>query len=405
MRRGAGLIAAAGLAGLALAESPGADPVAPLDAASLLFDWSAERCGRWDIPDAPARFWRDAEDRIHMIAGSDQSRQSLGPAADRLARVCGVVHRGGEDADPAVRNDRTWVSSIFTRDGARIEALGHMEYQGDRHPGACAAGRYMACWRNAVVALESRDGGESFARLPGPPVAALPYPYDPGQTRRSGYFTPSNIFEADGFLNVFVFAEAYGAQRRGACLLRRRVDGGPGDWRAWDGQGFSARFADPYRGAVADPDVHVCAPLPGLDATLSSVVFQPATGRFLAVSPRVGRDADGRRQAGIWGYVSRDLIHWDDPVLLVEAPLLWARDCGQGAAYAYPSLVDPDSPSPMLDRVGDHLWLTLTRMRLDADCRVGPERDLIRVHVNWPAQAGSRPELAASGPDRPDPRR
>lgn len=364
----------------------------------LLFDWERERCALWDIPDAPARFWRDAFGNVHMLAGNAANRESIGPDLRHLARVCTLVHAGGENPDPAARDDRVWIASVFTRDGVHVEALGHAEYHGHRHGDACAAGDYMSCWRNAIVALESDDGGQSFARVPGPPVAALPYRYDRDQTRRSGYFNPSNMIEAGGYLHVFFFTEAYGAQKRGTCLARRPLDGGPDDWRAWDGEGFSVRFADPYAAPVTAPERHVCEPLPGLTATLSSVVRQPATGRYLAVSPMVG-EAGGVRRPGIWAFTSTDLVHWESRGLLAEMPLLWARDCDGRFVHAYPSLVDPNSTSRSFETVGERFWLTVVRMALDDACQVGPDRDLVRFDVRWPAQAGAPPSVEAPRSD------
>lgn len=379
--------------GLAVAGAAMADPVP-------LFDWSEDRCARWDVPDAPARFWRDPGGLVHMLAGNDANRLSIGPDLLTLERRCDVVHSGREDPAPGARDDRVWIAAVHTRDGKHIEALGHAEYHGHAHPGACGAGSYMACWRNAIVALESDDGGRGFHRIPGPPVAALPYRYDPGQTRRSGYFNPSNMIEAGGYLHVFFFAEAYSAQKRGVCLARRPLDGGPGDWRGWDGAGFSIRFADPYARAVEHPERHVCEPLPGLTATLSTVVRQPATGRYLAVSP-MAAETGGTRTAGIWALTSTDLVHWQNRGLLVAVPLLWARDCAAGFAHAYPALVDPDSRARNFDTVGETFWLTVTRMALDGDCAVGPDRDLVRYDVSWPAQAHAPSAVAAPPTGRP----
>ena len=393
-RQGKPIVVARLCAALALVTAGGAaaDP-------ALLFDWQAERCARWDIPDAPARFWRDAAGQVHMLAGNEANRESVGPDLDHLQRVCRLVHEGAQNPDPAARNDRVWIASVHTRDGVHVEALGHAEYHGHRYGDVCAADDYMSCWRNAIVALESDDGGRSFARLPGAPVAALPYRYDRTQARRSGYFNPSNMIEAGGYLYVYFFAEAYGAQRRGVCLARRPRDGDPGDWRAWDGEGFTTRFADPYAPPVTEPGRHVCTPLPGLTATLSSVVRQPATGRYLAVSPMVG-ESDGRRTAGIWAFTSTDLIHWHDRVLLAPLPLLWARDCTGSFVHAYPSLVDPDSGSRTFETVGESFWLTVVRMALDAACNVGPDRDLVRYDVSWPAQANAPPAVQAPPSDR-----
>ncbi|HCQ63921.1 MAG TPA: hypothetical protein DIU07_01520 [Rhodobacteraceae bacterium] len=377
---------------LAAAGAAAADP-------ALLFDWQTERCDRWDIPDAPARFWRDASGQVHMLAGNEANRESVGPDLRHLEHVCRLVHAGAEDPDPAARNDRVWIVSVFTRDGVRIEALGHAEYHGHRHGRACAADDYMSCWRNAIVALESDDGGRSFTRVPGPPVAALPYRYDRDQSRRSGYFNPSNMIVAGDHLYFYFFAEAYGVQRRGVCLARRKLDGGPADWRGWDGQDFSIRFADPYAPGLTEPERHVCTPLPGLTAPLNSIVRQPATGRYLAVSPMVA-EIDGTRTVGFWAFTSTDLIHWRDRVLLAPMPLLWARDCADSYAHAYASLVDPDSGSRTFETVGTRFWLTLVRMSLDAKCRVGPERDLIRFDVSWPAQADAPPTVRAPRADR-----
>ena len=81
---------------------------------------------------------------------------------------------------------------------------------------------------------------------------------------------------------------------------------------------------------------------------------------------------------------SDDLLHWSEPALLWQAPLLWRRDCGAPAAYAYPSLLDAASPSRNFETVGASFWLYLIEMPLDAGCKVGPERDLMRMPVSWP---------------------
>lgn len=370
---------------------------------TLLFDWSAERCGTWDIPDTPARFWRDPAGNVHMISGSEENRSSTGPSLVQLTRKCEIIYSGSRKADPSLRDDRVWIASIFTKDGLHIEALGHAEFHGHSHPGTCFAKSYMSCWRNAIIALESNDGGKSFNRVQGPPVAALPYPYSATQTRRSGYFNPSNMIEKDGFVYVYVFAEAYGAQKRGVCLLRRPLGSASQEWRAWDGEGFERRLADPYHQNIADPEHHVCTPLPGLTATLSSVVRQPATGRYLAVSPQTKILSNGIKRSGIWAYTSLDLIKWEDPVLLAQMPLLWARDCSADAAYAYPALVDPESPARMLDTVHQDFWLTVVRMPLDKNCRVGPQRDLERFHVSWPERGAAQPGLKAPETARSNP--
>ncbi len=349
----------------------------------VVFDWAEDRCEKWDIPDAPARAWRDAGGGLRLVAGSDQSRASAGPDLESLVRDCAVLHRGAKSDDPAAFDDRAWIAAVFPRADGRIEALAHVEYHGHLRTDRCAAADYARCWGNTITALVSTDGGASFARPPdGGLVAALPYPYDGTHGRRAGYFNPSNILRDGDHLYVFVFAEAYRAQRRGACLLRRPIDGTAADWRAWDGAGFTVRFADPYRTAIADPAAHVCTPLPGLRSTVASVVRHGPSGTYFAVTPTTRPGPDGVKQSGIYWTSSPDLIRWSEPVLLAEMPLLWRRDCAAPAAFAYPSLIDPDSGTPALDTVDDDFWLYFTKMPLTAGCRIGPRRNLLRQRVS-----------------------
>lgn len=354
--------------------------------AETVFDWRTDRCAEWDIPDTPARAWRDAAGRARLIAGAEASRASLGRSLDRLARDCAVVFRGAHADDPAAYDDRAWIHAVFTADGLRVEALAHVEYHGQLRPERCAAAEYAACWRNAIVQVVSDDGGGGFRRDGDGAglVAALPYRYAAGQRRRSGYFNPSNILRRGAHLYVFIFAEATGAQRRGACLLRRPLAGAAADWRAWDGADFTVRFADPYREDIADPAAHVCAPLRGVASTISGVVRHAPSGAYLALTAAARRGPDGKWRSGVWWMTSRDLIAWSAPRLLYAVPLLWRRDCARPAAYAYPAMLDDDSASRVFDTVDDDFWMYLVEMRVDGNCRIGPRRDLLRLPLSWP---------------------
>jgi hypothetical protein len=347
-----------------------------------IFDWNRDRCEKWDIPDAPVRGWRDEDGALNLMAGAERTRLSRGGALHALARTCRPVHEGGHAADPGAYDDRTWIASPRA-DGPEVMALAHVEYHGHLRPAACPAARYIPCWRNAIVELRSPDGGRSFQPPPGarPLVAALPYRYAPDTGRRSGYFSPSNVLRRGDFLYAFLFAERYGAQARGACLIRRPVAGSPADWRAWGGAGFDRRFVDPYREAVVRPGAHVCAPLGGLRSTLSSVIWHPGSGLYVGVTSW-SRGGGGRDASGIYWTTSPDLVHWQEPRLLIALPLLWRRDCEAPAAFAYPSLLDLDSPAQNLDETDGDLSLFLVRMPLGADCGVGPRRDLVRYRVS-----------------------
>ena len=375
------------------ASAPQIDPAAGPE---VVFEWAVQRCDDWDIPDAPARAWRDATGRVHLVAGSENSRAANGPDLDTVSHRCAVLHRGAEDDDPATWNDRSWIAAVTTQDGQNLTALAHVEYHGNLRPEGCPSGRYDRCWFNAIVELQSTDGGNSFNRRGGATdlVAALPWPY-PGETaHRTGYFNPSNILRQGDWLFAFVFAEAAGVQSRGPCLLRRPLVGTARDWRGWDGKGFGVRFLDPYRDTIDDPFRHVCQPVRGIVSTISSVVRHNGSGHFVAVTPMVGPDATGNQTSGIFWSTSPDLLNWSTPQLLYAVPLMWRRDCSQPVAYAYPSLIDPDSAGRDFATADDGFWLYLTRMELDRQCRITQHRDLVRLPVIWlaePRPAGVQP--------------
>lgn len=349
-----------------------------------MFDWQDARCARWDIPDTPARAWRGPDGEIHLVTGSEHSRAAVGPELGQLTRDCTILHQGAGLDDPGAYDDRLWIASVFSTGGLRVEALAHVEYHGHLRPEICATARYAPCWRNSIVQLVSYDGGRSFARAGS--VATLPYRYDSDASMRQGYFNPSNILHEGDHLFTFIFSEATRAQKRGACLLRRPVDGNADDWRAWDGTGFRTAFVDPYRTDVTDPGAHVCTPLKGISSTISGVVRHVPSGLYLAVTPATRTGQNGVAQSGIFWMKSPDLINWSTPELLLEVPLLWRRDCAESHAFAYPSILDNDSPSPNFDTVDDRFWLYLVEMSLMPGCKIGPDRDLIRFEVNWPVQ-------------------
>ena len=349
--------------------------------AETVFAWESQRCDAQDIPDAPARAFRDAGGTVRLFAPHFVNRAMTGRSLDGVTPDCRIIFEGGRNDDPAAFDDRIWLTSFHTSDGITIHALGHAEYHGHKRPG-CAGGRYMDCWWNAVVQLVSTDGGASFRRVgPGNAVvAAWPYPYDGRQGHPTGYFSPSNIVERDGFHYVFIFAAAQGLQRRGACLLRTDQIADPQRWRAWDGKDFTVRLIGAYAGADQPPQDRVCAPLAGIPSTLTSVTQQADgsfTGLFAASRPLV---PGGSPVTGIYAVRSRDLLHWSEPSLLLAVPMMFDFPCDAPSVYAYPSLLDPDSPSPTFTTTGAHPYLYLTRFNV-RDCKLGMNRDLVRFPV------------------------
>jgi hypothetical protein len=350
----------------------------------VVFDWSRDACSPEHIPDLPARAFRDRRGRVQLITAHFVNRRMVGPALGRLRVDCDPVLRSGEDPRPSAFDDREWIAAVHTEDGRTVHALLHEEFQGHRHAGACPQGAYEPCWYNAVTAAVSRDGGDSYAHAPAPShlVAALPSRYRPG-AGPTGLFSPSNIVRDpdDGRFYALLLAEARGAQRTGTCVMRTDDLADPDGWRAWDGERFSVRFADPYAEDV-DPAEHVCAPVAfGAIGTMhESLTFNTHLGRWLLVGMATGTEAGERTSWGVWYSVSDDLVDWSPRRLLMRRERPGTFRCGDEDPVLYPSLIDPASPSRSFETTGRHAFLYLTRFNVE-DCRLSFDRDLVRVPV------------------------
>lgn len=343
--------------------------------AEIVFSFKADACDGRDIPDAPARAFRDYSGRVHLYAPHDVNRGLSGASLDVVRPDCRIAYQGGEKDDPAAFDDRAWLAAFATEDGRHVYALVHNEFQGNRRLALCPSGQYMACWNNSITAAKSDDGGATFRRLGGV-VATLPYAYRGDLGHHAGYFNPSNLVHKDGFLYTLVFAVALGAQQHGACLLRTDHPEDPASWRAWDGKAFAVRFMDPYR-ETDDPDHHVCAPVGvgSLGAPVSSVVWHPASRRYIATMAAVRPEG-----MGVFIATSPDLVTWSPAHLALPMIISGHQSCADNAAWNYPSLLDPHSPSRLFETIGDTAYLYLTRFNL-TDCKLGMDRDLVRLPV------------------------
>jgi hypothetical protein len=349
-------------------------------APETVVSWRRDACDQRDVPDTPARAFRDADGKVHLIASYAKARALSGDQLTTVRPDCAVIYQGRERDDPGLNDDRSWISSFYTLDGRTVFALVSNEFHGQKRRELCPSGEYMRCWRNSITEAVSTDGGRRFKPVAEPPahtVATLPYPYAGDVGRRTGYFAPTNIIRHDDYWYAFVWAERYKAQARGACLLRTDNLADPQAWRAWDGAGFSVRFADGARGEVERPESHTCKPVAPnvLGGTVRSLAVHQASGLVIAT---FAMTRDG--ETGMWASVSRDLVSWEDPQLIWSAPLLFRHGCGDAAAFDYPALLDPTSASRNFDDVGGSPYLYMTRLNL-ADCKVTWDRDLVRLPV------------------------
>ncbi len=353
-----------------------------------VFDWSQSACAPDDIPDIPARAFRDAQGRVQLIASHYTNRRMSGPDLDHLTRDCGVIMPSHYNPDPAKFDDREWIHSTYTLDGTTVFALVHDEYQGHTHPGRCPSGEYFKCWYNAVTLAVSTDGGLSFGHAPPPGhlVAGIPYPYVP-DSGPAGIFQPSNIVrnDADDHYYALLRVQQYRDQPQGTCVMRTTDLADPGSWRAWGGAGFGVRFINPYMEPNERPQDHICRPVSydEIQLMVESLTFNTHLDRFLLVGTAVDRDREGNTVSGIYYSTSDDLIDWTPREPIVKAESRHTYRCGDPDPVAYPSVLDPDSTSRNFETTGKRAYLYFTRFNYES-CQETLDRDLVRIPIEFP---------------------
>ena len=350
----------------------------------IVFDWTTDRCETEDIPDIPARAFRDAEGNVQLIASHFINRRMIGSDQDSLTQDCNVIMSSDMDPDPAQYNDREWIHAVYTTDGLNIHALVHNEYQGSSHAGMCPSGDYSKCWYNAVTYASSTDMGKTYSHVsaPGHLVASVPYIYEP-DAGPYGIFNPGNIIHhpTDGYYYSMIHLESYGAQDWGAGIMRTRTLNDPESWRCWDGAGFNVAFINPYTETGYDPAEHICVPVSrdNIEKMVESLTFNTYLKKFLLVGPAGLYDPD--RDEIVYGFyfsLSDDLINWSPRRLIMEVPFWWTAG-NDVDRYAYPSLIDSDDLSRNFEYTDRDVYFYFTRWH----AWTTHDRDLVRVPIRF----------------------
>ena len=379
-------LVALGVAPAAHAYTFGAPAVGATGPAVTAFDWStSDSCNDDDIPDQPARAFRNAAGDVVLIDTHHVVRRFVGSSLASVERDCAVIMSSGTKRDPALYDDREWLASTYTPNGTTVYGLIHAEYQGWQD-GGCGTSfeDRKRCWYNAVTLARSDNGGASFAHAAPPAhyVAGPPYRYSPG-SGPIGFFQPSNIVRAhDGLFYVLVHVESgSGVQPTGSCLWRSSDLADPGSWRAWDGSGFTVRFRDPYLHSYPAGE-GVCTPVARneIGTRSESLTWSTYLEKWVLVGS--GLNADGASGPGFYYHTSDDLINWTRGKLLMQGPLPWAYECGGPEVLRDPSLLDDDSESRNFETIGQRPYLFFTRFHLTG-CSWSLNRDLVRIPLEF----------------------
>lgn len=347
----------------------------------LLFDHERDACEVWDVPDAPARAYRDADGKVHLFQTHFHNRALVGDDFASLKHSCNIVFQGAESSDAAQYSDRSWITSTYTFDGRTVYGLVHNEFQANRWPELCPSREYMKCWYNSVTSIVSTDGGATFRYNEPRLVAAIPFTAKAAQGHHAGFFIPSNIVHRDGYYYFLSSVAAPAPQASGNCLFRTRDITDNKSWRMWRKGAFETRVADPYVETV-DPADHLCDPVGGaaLRWPVNGVVFHEPSHTWIAIMLGRTPDAEGNEITGFHYATSPDLVNWSGPWPVQGGPTSNKRDCSSGRTFAYPSLIDPESRSRNFETVGSRAELYFSSLELQK-CRMTTRRDLRSLPV------------------------
>jgi hypothetical protein len=355
-----------------------------LGTVETVFDWTTDQCEAEDIPDLPARAFRDSNDKVQLIATHMKNRRMIGDNLDSLVRDCNVIMNSDHDPDPAMYNDSEWINATYTIDGETIYALIHNEYQGSAHPGQCPSGSYINCWYNSITMAVSLDSGQTYTHASAPDhlVASVPYQYVP-DAGPYGIFEGSNILynTGDGYYYKMLHLEDYGLQKRGACVMRTQDLADPTSWRAWDGEAFNVRFINPYTEIGYDPADHICEPVSfdKIDKMADNITFNTFFNKFMLVGTASRWDPEREEEEhGFYYSLSDDLIHWSERKLIMEGELWWTSG-NWVDRIGYPALIDPTDTSRNFTNTGQRPYLYFTRWNKYTDL----DRDLVRIQIEF----------------------
>ncbi len=341
-----------------------------IGSSALVYDYSVSNCNQIDIPDAPARAFRDAAGKINLLASHYTSWRMTGSTFSSLTKDCSPVMTSHQSTNPADFNDNEWIVSTYTSDGKNIHALIHDEY--------VPCGNWNNCWYNAITYASSSDSGKTYthATAPNHLVAASPYksPY-PTTHSPFGIFGGSNIIKKGGYYYKMVQLEAHLLQSWGAGLMRTNNLSDPTSWRGWDGKGFNVQFVNPYTATGYNAADKVLAPLSrdNIGKMCASVTYNTYLGKYVVVDYTTGT-YNGVSTTGFFYSTSDDLINWSKAQYIpITVQSTWAA-----GGCNYPSLIDPTDTTRNFEQTGQTPYLYYTKWNSGTY-----DRDLLRIQIQF----------------------
>ena len=347
-------------------------------APELVFDSSKDGCAGIDTPDLNPRAFRDASGQVVFAGLHFVNRLLRGPDLSHVKIDCQVALDSKENPDPAAFEGRYYLAGFWTDDGRNVAAIVHNEYHAD-HFGKCSAQGDIACWYNSLLAFRSQDGGRSFAKALPAIVAVAPFRQDVEQGRHRGFFQPSNIFGDGKYRYFFGSTTGWSGQNFGACLFRTSNPADSGSWRAYDGAGYTIKYANPYGPGPASAPAP-CQTIAPFAFPVGAVVRLRSNGLWAAVFQASKNDGDFPVD-GFYYATAKTLTGWSLPRLLLAGKTLYNGPCdSSGKVVSYPSLLDEQASGRNFDDTGSSPWLYYTELATKG-CEFTGLRKLVRVKL------------------------
>ena len=356
----------------------------------IVFDYTVHSCFEDNYPDLPVRATRADNGYIRLFMSHYPGTTFMlwrpfdpEPAFDNFVAYCRKVLGSPELPAAELFAYDQWLASVYSMDGVTLHGLVHNEFKGHalRNYRVCPSGDYFSCWYNSITYVRSTDRGDKFERvdrLPRHLVAMIPMRYVP-DGGPVGVFSPSNIVEKDGYYHAIFRVVAPFQTEQHVCLMRTDNLGDPSNSSYWHPVDFDRAFANPYTTPLPELINAWCPPLALNEiANLNeSLVYHPGMDRYILI----GTSSDPARDPNILGFYyafSEDLITWTRRRPLMEVSLPSFATDPNAVSYAYPSVIDPDSPGFNFEFVDDEAYLFFTRFN---EGQGSNDRDLLRVRV------------------------
>jgi hypothetical protein len=358
--------------------------VVPDGPEKTLFKWDERRCEPSLLPDAPARAFRRADDRITLLAAHFDNWSLTGDSFETLSPSCTPVMRSSDYAARGMGS--MWIEATYTRDGRAITGLASQDLTTQMKQAGCEVrGLPGRCWLNNIVAVQSNDMGETFELLPEGKevVAALGDAYRSDLTERYGYFTTSNIVGRNEAYYVFMFAQGEHMQPKGNCLFRTADPFDPLSWKGWDGTGFTV-VPRLEKGAFV-----ACRPVAPhiLSHEVRSVNYITSAGVWVAVfADRRKLPSDDMPVPGFYVSTSSDLLNWTTPSRIKPSPTRPRVD-SDDILTSYPSIIDPGSRSRNFDTIDSSNPVLLYTVQHLKNGQGTMNRDLVYVPLRIDVKA------------------